>query len=68
LCVFACGRSAIPQAFARAAIVAMLRSRASRSTIRAGVSIEVRDVFMEIPHFDALAVLGHSGCFPTPAS
>src|SRR5258708_35690203 len=43
----------------------MLRSRASRSTIRAGVSIKVRDVFMGIPRFDALPVLAHSdACSP----
>src|SRR6185312_17421843 len=37
LCDFAWGRSATPSVLARAAMVAMLRSSASRSRIRAGV-------------------------------
>src|SRR5665213_279213 len=42
LCVLACGLSATPAAFACAAIAAMLRSSASRSTTSAGVSSRAR--------------------------
>ena len=38
LWVFACGRSAMPLARVKAAMDAMLRSSASRSTTRAGVA------------------------------
>ena len=42
LCVLACGRSAMPRPRACAAIAAILRSSASRSTTSAGVSSRAR--------------------------
>src|SRR6266849_6977710 len=41
LCVFECGRSFLPTAFTCAAILAMFRSKRSRSSSRAGVGISV---------------------------